>query len=50
MFFFRPCPGEPGKVRYQIPSRLLSSTGRKGINSTTGNFPEIGRASCRERV
>lgn len=32
MFFFRPCPGEPGKVLYQIPFRLFSSTGRKGIN------------------
>ena len=39
MFSYRPCPGEPGKVRYQILSRFLSSTGRKGINSTTGNFP-----------
>lgn len=38
MFSNRPCPAEPGKVRYQFLSRLLSSTGRKGINST-GNFP-----------
>ena len=32
MFSYRPCRVEPGKVRYQIPSRLLSSAGRKGIN------------------
>ena len=37
MFSYRPCRAEPGKVRYQIPSRFLSSAGRKGINST-GNF------------
>ena len=33
-----PPTGDTGKVRYQIPSRFLSSAGRKGINST-GNFP-----------
>ncbi|EDY96277.1 hypothetical protein BACPLE_01271, partial [Phocaeicola plebeius DSM 17135] len=32
MFSYRPCRAEPGKVRYQIPSRFLSSAGRKGIN------------------
>ena len=32
MFSYRPCRAEPGKVRYQIPSRFLSSTDRKGIN------------------
>ena len=41
MFYLRPCPAEPGKVRYQIPSRFLSNTDRKGINSlrpTSGCF------------
>ena len=38
MFSYRPCQAEPGKVRYQIPSRFLSSTGGKGISSTD-TFP-----------
>jgi hypothetical protein len=29
MFSYRPCRAEPGKVRYQIPSRFLSSAGQK---------------------
>ena len=32
MFSNRPCPAEPGKVRYQFLSQLLSSSDRKGIN------------------
>ena len=32
MFSLRPCPAEPGSVRYQILSRFPACVRRKGIN------------------
>ena len=48
MFFFRPCPGEPGKVRYQIlskPAPLLNPGTLKPMTAE-----ELGVVFCEELV